>query len=807
MSRNRGIGGALVVAASALLAAHADAGGLTAAAVEDTRVKVDADLLTAADDERGDSPPAVPVQDLVRTTAAAYHRRTRHTLTETSKKNTEPRANPPSVFYYDDFPDKADKRPVWKRKDRERAKETSGLTKLWDALRKAVTITEWKSIQAADEHGNPHTVTWSLRVMPSSGALYPTEVYVYLYPKESAGSPGKDGGSTRSGSGRTFHVNVQDSHFVQVPGEKLGHGLALRHVEAPQSPESNSEVATQVDRVAIVLTSVWQRQTYKYGERGLRYAWLDAGHVLNSIELALQSVGLDASNSGNAATSLTFCSHEELAQEFLSIEDSTVSGSSGAKLVEDVVHVFDVNLNPKGTAAKAPPREVRCPLHGEAESKSKRAVMREGDVLRVPTLPPTPLGGFLRYDSSILNVTAAVRLHDAAALAAGRSPFALSPHSAISQPEPAQSLTDKNMWQFIAKERRTATSFQKYDRKQNINATHLAQIDRGAEHPGLASIDDDERDVETFEEEHGKSEHWLMSKTPEMNQYAFEFLLALLYTTGSPYPAAREQRTIFLFIHHVQNYKPGLYVLSSRPVTDKAELRRRKKSGEPPFKPYLDLVQRMSAEHSRIQAQNCGCGQEIAGFGYFAVAIMGHVPGADKDPAPGSVMIAGADRSLTKMTGTDEDDNDNRVVVATDEDDGERRVMEVTKTGELVEAPELEQGDDPMVYATAAKLDAATKSSKSEADAPYSYRNEHIEAGRLGHRLYVGAEYLRITQSDPDQGHPLGRLRASGMGCFIDAMFGGDKDGLRLNEHLGGRHRKEAPLYMLTVGNADKTNA
>ena len=39
-----------------------------------------------------------------------------------------------------------------------------------------------------------------------------------------------------------------------------------------------------------LLSTIFQRQTYKYGERGLRYALLDAGHVLGAIEFAAHRI-------------------------------------------------------------------------------------------------------------------------------------------------------------------------------------------------------------------------------------------------------------------------------------------------------------------------------------------------------------------------------------------------------------------------------------------------------------------------------------------------------------------------------------
>lgn len=135
------------------------------------------------------------------------------------------------------------------------------------------------------------------------------------------------------------------------------------------------------------------------------------------------------------------------------------------------------------------------------------------------------------------------------------------------------------------------------------------------------------------------------------NEY-FNFLLHQL----------RAENRYLLFVHQIENLAPGIYLLS-------------------------EALQLVSDGNMQSLAQNCGCGQEIAGKGYFAVAFFGN---------------------LSK-----------------------------------------------------------------------NYRDEHVEAGRSGHQLYVAVEHLR-TQYGVE-------IRASGIGCFVDALF----------EEMGFG---EPVLYMLSVG-------
>jgi SagB-type dehydrogenase family enzyme len=43
-----------------------------------------------------------------------------------------------------------------------------------------------------------------------------------------------------------------------------------------------------------VWTAVWGRSGQKYGDRALRYAYLDAGHLAENLHLAAEALGLGA---------------------------------------------------------------------------------------------------------------------------------------------------------------------------------------------------------------------------------------------------------------------------------------------------------------------------------------------------------------------------------------------------------------------------------------------------------------------------------------------------------------------------------
>ncbi len=102
------------------------------------------------------------------------------------------------------------------------------------------------------------------RTAPSAGALYPMEVYL-LTP---------DG----------FYHYIPASHSLVIIDQK-----DLRH--------SLSEAALSQDSVAqagadFVICAVYNRITVRYGERGIRYTHIEAGHIAQNIHLQAIALGL-----------------------------------------------------------------------------------------------------------------------------------------------------------------------------------------------------------------------------------------------------------------------------------------------------------------------------------------------------------------------------------------------------------------------------------------------------------------------------------------------------------------------------------
>lgn len=101
---------------------------------------------------------------------------------------------------------------------------------------------------------------WALRMVPSSGNLHPTEAYVLVFDAEDL-PPG------------VYHYNP------------LMHALEHRLEIASGLREALGE-AFERRGIWITLTSIFWRESWKYGLRAYRYCALDVGHALAGLTLA-----------------------------------------------------------------------------------------------------------------------------------------------------------------------------------------------------------------------------------------------------------------------------------------------------------------------------------------------------------------------------------------------------------------------------------------------------------------------------------------------------------------------------------------
>ena len=111
---------------------------------------------------------------------------------------------------------------------------------------------------------------YEFRSAPSAGALYPMEIYVVS----------KEGLFHYLPSGHKLEVLNQKDLRNSLAGAALGQEPVR---EAP---------------VVIVICTVYERVTRKYGKRGIRYAHIEAGHVAQNVHLQAVALGLGSVSIG-----------------------------------------------------------------------------------------------------------------------------------------------------------------------------------------------------------------------------------------------------------------------------------------------------------------------------------------------------------------------------------------------------------------------------------------------------------------------------------------------------------------------------
>lgn len=106
--------------------------------------------------------------------------------------------------------------------------------------------------------------SYKLRSAPSAGALYPIELYVVL-------------------AQGVYHYLPQPHKLEKIKDGDLRAELAKAALDQWWIEETSCD---------IVITAVYERTMAKYGQRGIKYAILEAGGVAENIYLQAESLGL-----------------------------------------------------------------------------------------------------------------------------------------------------------------------------------------------------------------------------------------------------------------------------------------------------------------------------------------------------------------------------------------------------------------------------------------------------------------------------------------------------------------------------------
>ncbi len=129
------------------------------------------------------------------------------------------------------------------------------------------------------------------RHAPSAGALYPIEIYFHFSGQKSDIDPA------------LYYYNPLQKELRQLTNKNCNTQVQNILMQ-PELVENSS--------LQIFLTAVFSRSTKKYSDRGYRFAFLEAGHIAQNINLIATAMNLASINIGGY--------YEEEANKFLKID-------------------------------------------------------------------------------------------------------------------------------------------------------------------------------------------------------------------------------------------------------------------------------------------------------------------------------------------------------------------------------------------------------------------------------------------------------------------------------------------------------
>ncbi|MFC1589149.1 SagB/ThcOx family dehydrogenase [Pseudomonadota bacterium] len=109
-----------------------------------------------------------------------------------------------------------------------------------------------------------------LRTAPSAGALYPLKIFVVI-------------GDVNELSAGIYQYNPEEHSLLKTANGDLRKSLQ----KAALSQSCIGDAA-----VIFVFTAIYQRTTWKYGKRGVRYVHMEVGHAGQNLFLQAEGLGL-----------------------------------------------------------------------------------------------------------------------------------------------------------------------------------------------------------------------------------------------------------------------------------------------------------------------------------------------------------------------------------------------------------------------------------------------------------------------------------------------------------------------------------
>ncbi|MGY5852728.1 MAG: SagB/ThcOx family dehydrogenase [Candidatus Thorarchaeota archaeon] len=114
------------------------------------------------------------------------------------------------------------------------------------------------------------TTDWGGRTAPSAGALYPLEIYVIV-------------GDVQDLAAGVYHYDPKEHEIIMTAAGDIRTQLASAALE---------QTSVKDGAIDLVFSAVYQRTTRKYGDRGIRYVHMEAGHTVQNVCLQATAMGL-----------------------------------------------------------------------------------------------------------------------------------------------------------------------------------------------------------------------------------------------------------------------------------------------------------------------------------------------------------------------------------------------------------------------------------------------------------------------------------------------------------------------------------
>ena len=136
--------------------------------------------------------------------------------------------------------------------------------------KEAITLKEISQILWAAAGSTVDVVTGATRTVPSAGACYPIETYLIV-------------GKVKELATGIYHYNWQKHSLTLIVKGDVREELAKAALGQKMIKEAP---------VSLVFTIFYPRTTRRYGERGVRYAHIDTGCVIQNVYLQAEALNL-----------------------------------------------------------------------------------------------------------------------------------------------------------------------------------------------------------------------------------------------------------------------------------------------------------------------------------------------------------------------------------------------------------------------------------------------------------------------------------------------------------------------------------